>query len=442
MQNIFISYRRDDASDATGRIADVLRSKFGENLVFKDVDSIPLGSDFRRVISDAVGRCDVLLAIIGDDWLHATDEAGTRRIDDPNDFVHIEIRAALDRDVPVIPVLVEGVKMARDRDLPESLRALAFRNAISVRSDPDFHNDMERLCRALTSELRKSSRLPQWPIRVTVAVVASMMFLLALGVAAYYFLTSAKRLEPVAPTRPDAVRQVEEKKALVAAVSANSTEATVATSAPEWLPLYPGAQPQGLSIAIDPQTGKRVGSYFFRTSDEIKQVHDFYEDKMTRAMWEVSRAPTEVWGSSMAEGREFQVTPQQRDDGTRVRVTFEEKKAGAAAAGANSTEATVATSAPDWLPLYPDAKPQGLSIAIDPRTGKRVGSYFFRTSDEIKQVHDFYEDKMTRATWEVSRAPTQVWGSSMTEGREFEVTPQQRGDGTRVRVTFEEKNQK
>ena len=79
MQNIFISYRRDDASDATGRIADVLRSKFGENLVFKDVDSIPLGSDFRRVISDAVGRYDVLLAIIGDDWLHATDEAGTRR---------------------------------------------------------------------------------------------------------------------------------------------------------------------------------------------------------------------------------------------------------------------------------------------------------------------------------------------------------------------------
>ena len=324
MQNIFISYRRDDASDVTGRIADVLRSKFGENLVFKDVDSIPLGSDFRRVISDAVGRCDVLLAVIGDDWLHAADEAGARRIDDPNDFVHIEIRAALDRDVPVIPVLVEGVRMARDRDLPESLRALAFRNAISVRSDPDFHNDMERLCRALTSELRKSSSLPQWPLRVTVAVVTSIIVMLAVGVAAYYFLPSAKRLEPAAPTRPDAVREVDEK-AVVAAGGANSTEAAVATSAPEWLPLYPGAQPQGLSIAIDPQTGKRVGSYFFRTSDEIEQVHDFYEDKMTRAMWEVSRAPTQVWGSSKAEGREFQVTPQQRGDDTRVRVTFEEK---------------------------------------------------------------------------------------------------------------------
>ena len=74
MQDIFISYRRDDASDVTGRIADVLRSKFGANLVFKDVDSIPLGTDFRHAISEAVGRCDVLLAVIGDDWLQATNE--------------------------------------------------------------------------------------------------------------------------------------------------------------------------------------------------------------------------------------------------------------------------------------------------------------------------------------------------------------------------------
>jgi hypothetical protein len=92
MQNIFISYRRDDASDVTGRIADVLKEKLGEEVLFKDVDSIPLGTDFRRVIADAVGRCDVLLAIIGDDWLNATDEARGRRIDDPNDFVQVEIR--------------------------------------------------------------------------------------------------------------------------------------------------------------------------------------------------------------------------------------------------------------------------------------------------------------------------------------------------------------
>ncbi len=102
---------------------------------------------------------------------------------------------------------------------------------------------------------------------------------------------------------------------------------------PNWLPLYPGAKPQGLSIATDPQTGKRAGSYFFRTSDEIKQVHDFYEDTMTRATWHVSRAPTQVWGNSKAEGRKFEVSSERRGDDTRVRVTFEEKKAGVAAAG-------------------------------------------------------------------------------------------------------------
>ena len=203
MQNIFISYRRDDASDVTGRIADVLKSKFGKDLLFKDVDSIPLGTDFRRVIADAVGRCDVLLAIIGDDWLDATDEARRRRIDDPNDFVHIEIRAALERDIPVIPVLVERTNMPRDKDLPEPLRPLAFRNAISVRPDPDFHNDMERLCRALSGVLKQAPKLAQQRPWAFVAVVTRVIVILALGAAASYFLTPVKQFQRVAPTTPE-----------------------------------------------------------------------------------------------------------------------------------------------------------------------------------------------------------------------------------------------
>jgi VWFA-related protein len=209
---------------------------------------------------------------------------------------------------------------------------------------------------------------------------------------------------------------------------------------PDWLPVYPDTKPEGVSITTDPQTGKRVGSFFFRTSDEIEQVHNFYEDKMTRATWDVSRAPTQVWGESKTEGRKFEVIPARRGDEVRVRVTFEEKKTSAPAAGAASAPA--ATNPPDWLPVYPGAKPEGLSIAIDPRTGKRIGSYFFRTADEIEQVHNFYEDKMTKAAWDVSRAPTQVWGESKTEGRKFEVKPARRGDETRVRVEFEDKEQK
>ena len=214
MQNIFISYRRDDAIDVTGRITDVLKGKLGEGVLFKDIDSIPLGVDFRRVIADAVGRCDVLLAIIGDEWLDATHggrsystvQARSRRIDDPNDYVHIEIRAALERDIPVIPVLVERTNMPQDKDLPEPLRPLAFRNAISVRPDPDFHNDMQRLCHALSGVVHPDPKPSERPSRSRV-VLAARIVMLALGAAAVffvavYFRTAVKQLQPVAPKAP------------------------------------------------------------------------------------------------------------------------------------------------------------------------------------------------------------------------------------------------
>jgi peptidoglycan hydrolase-like protein with peptidoglycan-binding domain len=215
MQNIFISYRRDDAIDVTGRIADVLKGKLGEDILFKDVDSIPLGTDFRRVIAAAVGRCDVLLAVIGDDWLEAkrkgemsTMQAPSRRIDDPNDYVHIEIRAALERDIPVIPVLVERANMPQDKDLPEPLRPLAFRNAISVRPDPDFHNDMQRLCHALSGVVSPNPKPPK-PRSRTAVVLASLIVMLALG-AAVYFLTPLKHLQAFAP-KEEAARQEAER---------------------------------------------------------------------------------------------------------------------------------------------------------------------------------------------------------------------------------------
>ena len=154
MPNIFVSYRREDSSDVTGRIFDHLRTAFGEQHLFKDVDSIPLGTDFREVISDAIQRCDVLVVVIGEEWLEVKDETGGRRIDDPNDFVRLEVSSALDRSIPVIPVLVGGATIPTQESLPAPLQRLAFRNAIYVRADPDFHNDIERLCRDLSRFLK------------------------------------------------------------------------------------------------------------------------------------------------------------------------------------------------------------------------------------------------------------------------------------------------
>src|SRR3954452_7454489 len=106
MPKIFFCYRRDDSNPPAGRIFDHLAVHFGKSELFKNVDSMPLGLDFRRVLSEKVAQCDVLLALIGDAWLTAANAKGQRRIDDPADFVRIEIEAALRRNIPVVPVLV------------------------------------------------------------------------------------------------------------------------------------------------------------------------------------------------------------------------------------------------------------------------------------------------------------------------------------------------
>jgi hypothetical protein len=126
--------------------------RFAKEQIFKDVDSIPLGVDFREHLGRVVGECDVLLAVVGNDWL-APDSSGRRRIDDAKDFVRIEIESALERNIPVIPVLVRGASMPGEADLPASLLPLAYRHGIDVRPDPDFHRDMDRLIAGLEGHL-------------------------------------------------------------------------------------------------------------------------------------------------------------------------------------------------------------------------------------------------------------------------------------------------
>ena len=146
---IFISYRRDDSAYVTGHINDLLRKEFGDEAVFTDVDNIPPGADFRSVLDETVSQCQVFLAVMGSGWMNAKDQDGQHRLLDPADFVRIEIESALERNIPVIPLLVDGVMMPPAEDLPESIRGLAFRNGISVRPAPDFSVDMARLVKYL-----------------------------------------------------------------------------------------------------------------------------------------------------------------------------------------------------------------------------------------------------------------------------------------------------
>jgi hypothetical protein len=149
---IFICYRREETAYPAGWLFDRLADRFGGGQVFKDIDSIQLGDDFVEVITRAVGSCDVLLALIGDRWLTITDEGGRRRLDDPADFVRVEIEAALTRNVRVIPILVDGARMPRAAELPRSLAKLVRRQALEL-SPARFDFDTSRLLRVLDTTL-------------------------------------------------------------------------------------------------------------------------------------------------------------------------------------------------------------------------------------------------------------------------------------------------
>jgi hypothetical protein len=149
---IFISYRREETAYPAGWLYDRLADRYGGGQVFKDVDSIQLGDDFVEVITRAVGSCDVLLALVGDQWLTITDTHGRRRLDDPDDFVRLEIEAALTRNVRVIPILVDAARMPNADELPASLAKLVRRQALEL-SPARFDFDTSRLLKVLDKTL-------------------------------------------------------------------------------------------------------------------------------------------------------------------------------------------------------------------------------------------------------------------------------------------------
>ena len=148
--SIFISYRREDTSGYAGRLYDKLKNHLGDQ-VFMDIDTIDPGSDFIMTVENAVSSCNILIALIGRNWLNITDMIGRRRLDNPEDFVRLEILSALNQNIKVIPVLVQGASMPHREDLPEPIGRLARLNAIEL-SDTRWAYDMERLIKVIEQE--------------------------------------------------------------------------------------------------------------------------------------------------------------------------------------------------------------------------------------------------------------------------------------------------
>jgi TIR domain-containing protein len=140
---IFVSYRHDDVPALSGRLADRLVNQFGEDRVFLDIDAIDPGLDFRVVLRQAIDTCDVVIVVIGPRWLEARDSDGSRRLDDPDDYVRLEVEAALDREIRIIPILADNARMPSAAELPETLVPFCYRNAVEM--GRHFHTEMTAL---------------------------------------------------------------------------------------------------------------------------------------------------------------------------------------------------------------------------------------------------------------------------------------------------------
>ena len=155
MSKIFISYRRDDSAGSAGRLYDHLEINLGKQIIFQDVDSIPLGSNFEEIIEESIDKCDIVLAVIGRNYIKIVDDAGKRKIQNPNDFVNIELTLANKFNKKVIPILVDNALMPSEEDLPKNLSFLSKLNAFSIRHDK-WRDDVINLADTLKLILTES----------------------------------------------------------------------------------------------------------------------------------------------------------------------------------------------------------------------------------------------------------------------------------------------
>jgi len=246
MPNIFISYRREDSLGHTGRLFDRLGKHFGKAHVFMDIAGIEPGLDFVEAIDKAVGSCDVFIVVIGKQWLSAKDADGKRRLDNPEDFIRLELATALKRNIRVIPVLIQGATTPSSEDLPEDLKMLSRRQAQEV-SDNRFDFDAGELIKTIEKSLKGKyplrfwwSKIPRW------AIVVFVVILFSAGVT--IFLPPEPRIEPgiempnVIGERFDKAKAVLTDKGLSVSTSEKQT----------------GEKPPGTVVGQKPEPGTKM----------------------------------------------------------------------------------------------------------------------------------------------------------------------------------------
>lgn len=178
-KRIFISYRRSDSAGHAGRLHDYLRNYFGTQRIFFDVDTISVGENFAQKINTELDNSDAVLVLIANQWLDCRGADGNRRLDDPKDYVRLEVETALDKNITVIPLLLQGAQMPSGNVLPDTLRDLSMRNAIRL-NDDHWNSDCNLLAGILKNVLRMPRSLKEQKIRRYRSIVFALSALTTL----------------------------------------------------------------------------------------------------------------------------------------------------------------------------------------------------------------------------------------------------------------------
>jgi hypothetical protein len=239
MAGIFVSYRRDDSRDIAGRLVDRLRQEYSEEQLFLDIDGIPAGANFDAVLAERLKACDVLLAMIGPQWVNAKDASGKRRLDEPDDYVRREIAAALQRDdVRVIPLLVSGAEMPRAAELPEDLKPLAARQNFQLRYER-FNADANDLIAQLAKVVLPAGKRRVWKWAIAFGALAALV---AAGAIYYFTILPAKhiivRSDPV--LREEAIKLCREASEVTARLASSTDRADWLAARSRFWVLYNG----------------------------------------------------------------------------------------------------------------------------------------------------------------------------------------------------------
>lgn len=219
MGKVFISYRRQDSAGYVRALYNELAQYFGHEQIFMDVDDIPLGTDFVSILNRNLQDCQIMLVVIGPQWLDIRNSRGERRLENPDDFVRLEVARAIENDFTIIPVLVNGADMPAEADLPENLRALSRRQAL-VLDNKYYKHGIADLTAALEAHLGRPDNTPHQPEPLTpelppvakrgatLKVLAGVAVLLLLGAGlSFWFGATPQPTQPAQSTQPAATAQ-------------------------------------------------------------------------------------------------------------------------------------------------------------------------------------------------------------------------------------------